>query len=373
MIVFLRLHQFYAGDRPNCVVVRNRHVLDASDTALGLGVEIGMPIAVAKTLLAKIRLGTQIIPWKEEDYSLDWLDACIPFTDVIEPVDQHEAFLDLTAHPDPFTILQSLRAHLPEKTLYGVAHTKWLAKVALQLGDPENLAYFAPNAFLDELPTSLIEPIMPESRNRLEFLGYRTAGYVSDIPLQVLKTQFGKEALAIWQSARGGAGSPIFARYPEASIADRFYFESPVDTREPVAHAIEMLAERLSAKLQAKDLQGSILRLWIGQEDGCEISFEREFSKPMQSAASIRFGCSRLLNIEKPVTSVRLQLPRLIRANRQQQQLYVARTDSQNAARGAIGQVQKVFGSDAIKLGSDIKLPRRQLVLRAWKDATGWT
>ncbi|MEZ0326211.1 MAG: hypothetical protein ACAH95_09910, partial [Fimbriimonas sp.] len=75
---------------------------------------------------------------------------------------------------------------------------------------------------------------------------------------------------------------------------------------------------------------------------------------------------------EKPVTSLRILLPNLRKANRKQQKLYVARTDSSDALKSAVGQVQKVYGGEVIKLGSEISLPRRQRVLRAWKDATGW-
>jgi hypothetical protein len=184
--------------------------------------------------------------------------------------------------------------------------------------------------------------------------------------------QFGKEALTIWQASRGRAGKAVQSLYPYASAADRFYFESPVESSDSIELAIAELAERLAEKLEAKDLQGSILRMWIGYEDEPEELVEREFAKPMQTAASIRFAAAMLFKTSKPVASLRLQLPNLRRANRKQQKLYVARTDSADALKGAVGQVQKVYGGDVIKLGSEIKLPRRQLVLRAWKDATGW-
>ncbi|HSI74184.1 MAG TPA: hypothetical protein VK934_13490, partial [Fimbriimonas sp.] len=347
-------------------------------------VSIGMPLATAKAVLAKQNLGIQVRQWKAEDYGEKqraWLELCTQFTDVVEPIDQHEAFLDFSGHTplspgrgdggEGTPAYESLQSAIPNQQS-AIAKVKWLARAAFTKGDPVNLAYFAPNAFLDELPTSMLEPVLPDSRVRLEFLGYRTAGDVATIPLETLRSQFGKEALTIWQACRGKAGDPVLPLYPEASLADRFYFESPVDNREPIEAALQVLARRLAKKLVARDLQGSILRLWMGFEGESELLVEGEFAKPMQSTGSIRTATSLLCQPKKPLASIRVQMPQLRRTDRKQQSLYVARTDSESVVRGAVGQVQKVFGSEAIKLGSEIRLPRRQLVLRAWKDATGW-
>jgi DNA polymerase IV len=374
MIVFLHIPRFYVDGRAPSIVVRDRRVLDACYEAESLGVTLGMPVATAKAVLAKQNLGIQVRQWKPEEYESkqrEWLDVCCQFTDVIEPVDQHEAFLDLSSHPSSFELFSALKSKLGDPAT-GIARVKWLARAALCSGDPENLAYFAPNAFLDELPTSHLEPVQPESRARLEFLGYRTAGDVLTIPLEVLRDQFGREALTIWQACRGAAGAQVLPIYPEFAVSARFYFDSPVNTRDPIEAALQVIARRLAKKLSTKDLQGSIIRLWMGFEDEPELLVQREFAKPMQSTASLRMAASMLCQPKKPLVSIRVQMPQLRKANRKQQSLYVARTDSENVVRGAVGQVQKVFGSDAIKLGSEMKLPRRQLVLRAWKDATGW-
>jgi DNA polymerase-4 len=375
MIVFLRIPRFYVDGFAPSIVVRDRKVLDACYEAEFLGVSVGMPLGTAKAVLAKQSLGIQVRQWKAEDFKEKqkaWLEVCTQFTDVIEPIDQHEAYLDLSSHSHPFDLWETLRNKIENQTS-GIARVKWIARAALEKNDPERLAYFAPNVFLDELPTSLLEPVALESRRRLEFLGYRTVGDVATIPLETLRSLFGQEALTIWQASRGKSSEAVRALYPEASLADRFYFESPVHQREQIEAALQVLARRLSKRLTDKDLQGSILRLWLGIEDEPEVLVEREFAKPMQSTTSLRFALCTLCEPKKPLTSLRVLMPQLTRAHRKQQNLYVARTDSVPVFRGAVKQVQKVFGSEAIKLGSEMKLSRRQLVLRAWKDATGWS
>lgn len=379
-----------------------------------------MPLTLAKTILSKEGGGAAILPWKAEDYEgrqEEWLGRCVRFSDVIEPVDQHEAFVDLSAHPRPESLLEKLLRELPEGTRYGVARAKWLARVAC--GAVSDLAYHDPSAFLDELPTSLLEPVSEESRFRLEFLGYRTAGEVALVPLETLKSQFDKEALVIWQAARGRAGEAVRALYPRAVLGERVCFESAVESREAIDAALDELARRVSEKLVDRDLQGSVLRLWVEGEsfgglgerecrmgsqapepsrvrlrrtsdrnvrptavaltdvqalDNTPLSpVEREFAKPMQSFASVRFALSLMCQPKEPVVSLRVQLPGLKAANRKQQRLYVARTDSQDTLEHAVGRVKKLYGEEVILRGSELKLPRRVMVLRAWKDATGWS
>ncbi len=376
MLVCVRLSHFYVADlmAEPAIVVRNKAVLDATPLAIKHGITLGMSLGLAKTLLSKgAPEGKRIVGWNPEDYEeaqVRWLDKCLPFTDVIEPIDQHEAFLDLSSHPSPEKVLESLE--LPPNARFGIAKVKWLARAALDLDDPHQFAYYAPRLFVSTLPTDMLAPVLPESRTRLKFLGYRTAGEVADLPLETLRMQFGREALTIWQAARGRSGKPVEAQYPHASVAFRIYFESAIESTETIDLAISEIAGQLAEKLEARDLQSSMMRLWIGYENEPEELIEREYAKPMQSANSIRFAAAMLFKAEKPVASLRIQLPNLRRANRQQQKLYVARTDSTDALKSAVGQVQKLYGGEVIKLGSDIHLSRRQRVLRAWKDATGW-
>jgi DNA polymerase IV len=371
MILFVRRRPFYTTNaRGPTVVVRDKHVLECDPIAARNGVVRGMGASEAKSVLHAALPGqAAFVRWKAEDFEdarRAWLDSCVELTDVIEPVDQHEAFLDLSSHPRPDELLERL-----EGFQIGVARCKWLARVACERGDAQRFAYFVPNAFLDTLSTSLLEPVTHESRKRLEFLGYHTAGQVSRLPLETLKAQFGQEALTIWQASRGSAGTAVRALYPDATVSDRVYFESPVETRQGVEETILTLSERLGNRLQSADLQGNFLRLWLTDEDGREFFSEREFAKPMQSAFSIRFAALLMACLDRPLTGIRLQMPHLRKANRKQQELYVARSDD-HAVKSVVRQVKSLYGEDALRLGAEIPLSRRQRLRRVWKEATGW-
>jgi nucleotidyltransferase/DNA polymerase involved in DNA repair len=385
MILFLHVDRFYASihspSRP-LIVVRNKSVLDLNDLALRSGVVLGMKLAEARSILTKNPMGlpTTVVEWKQDDYEPfqeNWLEACVPFSDVIEPIDQHEAYVDLSRHPHPEDLLGSLvnstSSHIPSgaSLKFGVGRTKWTAQSAFRCSDWEQLAYFAPNAFLDELPTSMMSPVSLESLRRLEFLGYRTVGEVRRLPIEVLKDQFGTEGLVIHACSRGRGGDSVKPIYPEAMFADRLYFESPVDNLEQIEVALNELSRRLGARMQDRELQCSNLRLMIGFEDHEEVR-ERQFSKPIHSPLGLCFALKQMGCYDQSVSYLRVQLLELSQADRKQNSLYVMRSDSRGVLEQSVHQVQKAFGHESVRLAGDIPMSRRQRLLRAWKDVTGW-
>jgi len=384
MIVLIHLDRFYSCDLPAArpmVVVRQRKVLDANDLAIRFGIAIGMEISQAKPILAKnpMQLPAGFVDWNEEDFAERreaWLMSCTPFTDIIEPDDQHRAYLDLSAHPEPETILEPLLQSVSSgvgniEPRIAIGQCKWTATAAFDSHDPEQLAYFAPNAFLDELPTSLMLPVSQESRSRLEFLGYHRAGEVRDIPVEVLRSQFGKEALIIHSASRGRGGDAVLPLFPNASISDRIYFESPVENCAQIDHALDSLSKRLGKRLSKSDLHSTHMRLHLGLEDDVDVR-EREFSKPLLGPGGIRFAANLLSEIDKPVAFIRIELLNLSKAGRKQNELYCMRTDSQDVIDQSVRKVQKLFGEVAVRRGNEIPLSRRQRLLRAWSNATGW-
>jgi hypothetical protein len=74
----------------------------------------------------------------------------------------------------------------------------------------------------------------------------------------------------------------------------------------------------------------------------------------------------------EPVLGIRATLPRLTQADKVQQALDGPRPDRQTGIETAFRQLREVFGEEAIKRASDIEIKRRDLVMKAWRDATGW-
>ena len=206
-ILWLHWQRFYVDphiSEPQ-VVLRDRRVLDANLPAYERGIVPGMDLPTVRNLASEcIRT-----PWREEDFrerQHQWLDLCVPFSGEIEPIDGHIAAIDLSSHPQPLDIARRLIQLLRDKVSlplhYGVASTKWLARLAAQQ-DELHRAIRNPQAFLDPLPIQDLLPVQQAYRDRLATLGYLKIGQLAKVPLEILRGQFGDDALTISLATEG--------------------------------------------------------------------------------------------------------------------------------------------------------------------------
>ncbi|HTQ10831.1 MAG TPA: hypothetical protein VMI31_12215 [Fimbriimonadaceae bacterium] len=400
--VFLRLSGFYAqvlDRRPGnlhakpLIVHRDKRVLDVDEAAQTRQIYRGMPLAEAKAILHD----GAFVSWEEEPYRQaqgEWLDPCAEFSDVIEPDEQHSAWIDLSLHPNPQALAESLRRRVEEATglraTLGIGWSKWIAKLATQLA---NTQYPIPDTltFLHSLKTRHLSPVDLEHLARLEFLGYATIGEVAKVPFEVLRAQFGEAATHIRMCARGGYFEPVAAVYPPNSISERVPFEGSVEDLPTLDLALRDLAASLSKRLSQEDKQGKELVVTLevdagGNHEGdkgttahegasCVVR-RRKFTKPIQNYASALASLRLLLTPppEEPILGIRARLENVTEAKRIQRELtgHTTTADRERGALAAFQHIRTVFGDASIVTGCDIVEPRRKQVLRAWKDATGW-
>jgi DNA polymerase IV len=383
--LFVKLEGFYArtlqgidrklSERP-LVVHQNKRVLDANEHAMGAGVRVGASLSEAKTIAA----GGAFVAWEEETFRTaqeEWLDVCTTYSDRIEPHEQHACYLDLS-HPQPKLIAadlcESLHRNQGLTISAGLAQVKWIAQAAASFGQGLHVVENTPE-FLSKLPVRLLLPATEEERVRLKFLGYRRAGDLLSVHLDVLQKQFGARALAIHSAVRGGVREEVQAVYPKASIADRMCFESPVEELECLDRAIKTLSFRLGKRLEASDQQGSEISLTI-EGDGCIRQFARKFTKPMQAPRSLYASLKLILkealrDSDEGVVSFRVRMPNLTPSLRTQGSLL--QTKKGVSEKDAFHAVRTALGDSAVRRASEITEPRRKLVLRYLKDVSGWS
>jgi len=380
--VCVRLDSFYAREltrqvpdleRETFVVLDGKTVLDASDDATAKGVVQGMPCSQAKALLASARY----IERNHDDFKkaqIDWLNVLTSFTDVIEPLDQHEAIFDLSNHPRSVEVAELAIAALAAKSprvVSGFGESKWIARLALEFGRSFNET--DPTQFLSALPVHSLTLLSTEAREKLILLGYRDVGSLRAIPLEVLSGQFGTEGLLIHRLARAQHFEPVEPLYPERSISGQFHFQGSTDCLETVAAGYAALARKLGDKLNASDQETSDLVLHIE----CELSvitFTRTFSKPICNYLSLLASVRLLLEdkIKEPVYSIRATLPNLKRARRVQNGLFLQSSDNERRLTKAVLNVHSVFGQTSLCRGSEIELPRRVRLLKELGQIVGW-
>lgn len=378
--LFVQLEGFYIRQQAPArlapfAIVRDGTILDVDAEAAQGGVRPGMELRTARAIAHELEW-TQYDPELHEEAQKIWLDLCVEFTGVIEPVDQHCAFLDLSGHPNPYEISERLIRALVSATglhvRYGAAKTKWIAKLAASLGDG-GVALADPAAFLAPLPVAKLDPIAPEHRLRLQFLGYSAIGQIGSIPLEVLCRQFGPEGLRIAKATRGEILEGVKPEYPRDSLVESLIFESAVESLETLDLALKELAGRVSKRLGEKSRHGQELALHLELESGTSKSCRRRFSKPIFNYPSA-LSALRLLLQEgiqtEPIVAIRLRMDDL-QPNREKQKGLYAMSKADEG--GGLEQVRTAFGDGSVQLGSEIPIPRRVLVLREWKNATGWS
>ena len=377
-IVWVEIDQFYIaeGDHQGPqIVFRDDFVLDVCPKAFARGVHRGMPLRQAKAILHE---GT-FVKWEAEPFrvrEMQWLDECIPFSDVIEPADQHAAWIDLSDHPDPLTIAEELIRSLSALTgltiRSGIAASKWMAQLAVKYKE-NGSALDAPQDFLANIPVLDLLPVPLECRTRLDFLGYSRIGHVAKLPFAVLQEQFEEQCYQIAATAIGDWHDTVVASYPPASCMERFVYDGLADTHEVIQNGFAVVAGRLGAKLDQQSLEGNVMTVTLEYEEGVTKQFERTFSKEYRDADSILIGINLLVEKEltKPLISVRVLLSGL-RKVKSVQAVFLDRTRIPRRLESTIRRVQGVFGDKSVRLGRDIQLPRRVRVLREWRHATGW-
>lgn len=373
-ILYLRRLGFYArrfSTSSPVVIHCEKRVLDANEAALEKKIFRGMSLGEAKAILD----GAQWIPWREDDYREaqdEWLDRCAIYSDSIEPEEQHSAWVDLSPHSDPNELARRLAEALDGPEM-GACRSRWMAKLACDVGVGLS---GADGEFLRDVPTRWLTPVDPRHRERLEFLGYRTVGEVARAPLAAMRDHFGDAATMILACAQGGWADPVTPLYPRDSIAARIRFEGEIDDLQTLDCGLQELARLLAERLIPNDLQSKRLILELDHEVG-STHLARNFTKPIAGYASALSALRLMLSPppQTPIGRLRARLENATKVERIQRELSgrTGEEERSRSASAAFQHVRTVFGDASVQVGGEIAIPRRTRVLRAWKDATGWT
>lgn len=372
-LAFIELDYFYVRERglfdgPPTVIHHARLVLDANTAAEERGVSRGMTLAEAKAILAG---EGQFVAWEADHYTSardKWLDEVAIFSDIIEPVEQHQCFVDLSAHPESNAVAEQIRQRLESATGKGVrvgeGPCRWIARLRCCL----------PVVSITDLDVIHL-PVEPDIARRLQALGCRSIGEVTQLPISLLRQQFGKLAFHIQLAAKGRGDDAVLPSYPPNSLSGRFTFDGAADTREIVDRGLRKLSESLGFELVEKGLFSKQLVVWIELESGDIQNQERTFGKPLSSPVSVLAALSVMLaQINRPILSIRVRLPDLQHKRRVQRTLsgMTAIEAKGDSVHNALNQLRSKFGNHSILLADQVVVERFQRVRQAWRAVNGW-
>jgi DNA polymerase-4 len=316
-IIHLDMDAFYAAvevlDDPSLsgkpVIVggaRERGVVSAASyEARRFGVHSAQPISRAMHLCPHgVYLPVRMARYKE--ISERTFEIFRRYTPLVEPLSIDEAFLDVSGSTRLFgsgpEIAKAIRREVREEigltVSAGVAPSKFLAKIASDLGKPDGLTVVPPDgveAFLEYLPIEKLWGVGKVTLKSLSLLGLRTVGDLGRFPVGRLIKKFGKHGIKMHLLSRGIDPRDIQTERDVKSIGrEETYMEDILDA-ETAQRALLDLCVRVARRIRRNRCKGRTITVKVKYADFVQITRSRTIPLSTDDAGEIFQICLGLL------------------------------------------------------------------------------
>ena len=286
MILHIDMDAFYASieerDRPGLrgkpmVVGGNPHkrgvVAAANYAARYFGVHSAMPTAQAKRLCPHLI----VLPPRHAYYaqvSQHIRDIFHRYTPLVEPLSLDEAFLDVTHSHRLFgeaarigwRIKREIRDELTLTASVGVAHNKFLAKMASDASKPDGFLVIMPanaQSFLDSLPVAKLWGVGKVGNRRLEKLGIHAIRELRASPRAVLDDLFGSWGETLWKLVHGIDDRAVIPDHKAKSLSHETTFAEDITDVKALRGWLLDLTRQVATRLRRNHLRGRTVHLKI--------------------------------------------------------------------------------------------------------------
>lgn len=201
------------------------------------------------------------------------------YTPLVEGLSLDEAFLDVSGlrlhYESPVAVGEEVRAtirsklHLPASV--GVAHVKFVAKLASEAAKPDGLRHVPlseQSEFLAVLPASAMWGVGPATLAALARLGVETVGDIAALPENVLASAVGPAAgRHLYDLARGHDPREVVPDIAAKSVSVEETYDEDLRGAEVVETALLAHAQKLSGRLRRSGLKARTITLKIRYAD----------------------------------------------------------------------------------------------------------
>lgn len=217
-------------------------------------------------------------------------------TPLIEPLSLDEAFMDLTGTArlhgaSPAVILARLQkrieAELGLTASVGLAHNKFLAKIASDMDKPRGFSVIgrAETAdFLRTKPVRIIWGVGSATQAALDKAGIRTIADLLRWDQRDLVARFGAMGDRLYHLARGRDTRRVARDEAMKSISSETTFDADTADRDALEGHIWRLAETVADRAKAKGLSGRIVTLKLKRADFTLVTRRHSLDRPTQAA-----------------------------------------------------------------------------------------
>jgi len=299
------------------------------------------------------------------------------FTPLVEPLSIDEGFLDVTGSRRLFgsaeTIAREIKRLVREElgltVSAGVASTKFVAKIASDLGKPDGLvsvAHEKTREFLAPLPITRLWGVGTVTFKALKRMGVATIGDLSRVPGESLRREFGKHGEQLNLLSRGVDPRPVETQRPVKSMGREETFSEDLTDREALNRELLSLATKVARRVRRHGLTGKTVTLKVKYSDFELVTRSATLDTPTNDAARVYATCGELLEKTKagarPVRLLGIYLSRLTSGLPAGQMSLLedeGGRERREQLHAALDDLAERFGEDAVVPGMLLDKPER--------------
>jgi DNA polymerase-4 len=374
-ILHVDMDAFYASvaekDNPKlkgkAVVVgagRRGVVSAANYEARKFGIRAAMPVYKAKALAPHaIFISPDMARYEEVSRSV--MSIFHDITPLVEPISLDEAFLDVTGARrllgDGQTIAKLIRARVEQKEgitcSVGIAHNKFIAKIASNQCKPNGLLEIDPEKvleFLHPLAAKEIWGVGPKTNEQLAKMGLQTVGDIANTPRSTLIRVLGQASgSSLYELAWGRDYRDVEIEHIEKSISSSETFDQDLDSREEILKEFLRLTERSVERMREKGFAAGTISIKVRFTDFKTISRSKTVDLPITGTQEIFEVVKNLylaLNLENVlIRLVGVSLDSLVEDEEINQMVLGQRTSGWQQADKAVDRIKNKFGSASLR------------------------
>jgi nucleotidyltransferase/DNA polymerase involved in DNA repair len=287
------------------------------------------------------------------------------YTDLVQPLSIDEAFLDVTASRalfgDGAAIARRIKAEVRREeritASIGVAPSKFLAKIASDVGKPDGLVVVPADGveeFLRDLPVQRLWGAGPRSLSGFQRLGAATIGAVARLPVERLVEVFG-EGLGQHFHALASGHDPraVVPDHQRKSVGRESTFAEDVHDRAEVERTLLDLVEQLTRRLRRHGLLGQTVHLKLRTADFTTVTRQQQLPAPADTTDALWPAVRHLFaKADQTRQAIRLVGVSVTLFEGESQLALFARDDRHGRVARAVDRLTEKFGSEVVKRGS---------------------
>ncbi len=220
------------------------------------------------------------------------------YTPLVEPVSLDEAFLDVSGSHRMFGTSVEIGHEIKERirnetglvASVGIAPSKFVAKIASDLEKPDGFVVVNDDdvlEFLRPLDVRKIWGVGKATWRRLEKLGIKTIGDVSDFPAEELERIFGKHGRHLHNLSLGIDDRSVNTETERKQVSAEYTFNEDVSDKTEVERTLLALSDKVAARLLKKGRKGRKITLKLRDETFKTITRCRTLERRVMSTEDI--------------------------------------------------------------------------------------